>query len=388
MKHSVMKGLATLVTAAALLSCGGEIGPGTEANPPSETVKASVAEAQVTQEPFLYEAVGTITARTASTISAKLMGTVLAVHVHEGDLVKADDLLVTLDPRQVTAQLDKAQAALREARRAETSAMSARNAAKAAAELANATYRRYTQLIKDNSASQQEFDEVEARHRQAQAALAQAEAQLEASQSRIQQAAAAVREATLSKKDAMVRAPYDGQVVSKMVDEGDLASPGTPLLTVEQEGLFCADLVLPERHIQAIKVGQPVKVTVSALNSQPVTGKVGRIVPSADIQSRSFQVKVNMPPGLDLKSGMFARVFIPLGGTGMMLVPQTAVVVHGQLTGVFIVDQDHVARLRLVRTGKQYGDRVEIISGLQAGQRYVTDVPVKLQAGVKVEESR
>ena len=386
MKHAVMKGLATLVTAAALLSCG-EIGPGTTDQQASGTVKAAVAEAQVTQEPFLYEAVGTIAARTASTISAKLMGTVLAVPVHEGEMVKAGDLLVTLDPRQVKAQLDKAQAALREARRDETSAVSARNAAWAASQLADATYRRYAQLIKENSASHQEFDEVEARHRQAKATLAQAEAMLEASQSRIQQAAAAVREATVAKKDAMVRAPYDGRVVSKMIDEGDLASPGTPLLTIEQEGLYWADLVLPERHILAIKVGQPVKVTIAALNSATVTGTVERIIPTADIQSRSFQVKVSMPQGLDLKSGLFARVYIPLGGTGMMLVPQKAVVIHGQLTGVFVVDPNQVAHLRLVRTGKQYGDRVEILSGLQAGQRYVTDVPVKLRAGVKVEES-
>lgn len=386
MKHAVMKGLATVWMAAALLSCGDEIGPGTTDQAQSKVVKAAVAEAQVTQEPFLYEAVGTITARTASTISGKLLGTVLKVHVHEGEMVKAGDVLVTLDPRQVTAQLDQAQAALREARRAETSAMSARNSAKAAAELAGATYRRYAQLIKENSASRQEFEEVEARHRQAKANLAQAEALLEASHSRIQQAAAAVREATVAKKDAMVRAPYEGRVVSKMIDEGDLASPGTPLLTIEQEGLYWADLVLPERHIQAIKVGQPVKVTIAALDNLTVTGTVGRIIPSADIQSRSFQVKVNMPETLDLRSGMFARVYIPLGGTGMMLIPQTAVVVQGQLTGVFVVDENQMARLRLVRTGKQYGDRVEIISGLQAGQRYVTAASAELKAGVKVEE--
>ncbi|MBT8339596.1 MAG: efflux RND transporter periplasmic adaptor subunit, partial [Desulfatitalea sp.] len=184
---------------------------------------------------------------------------------------------------------------------------------------------------------------------------------------------------------AQVRAPYVGRVISRLVDAGDLASPGTPLLTVEQEGLFCADLVLPERHIQSITVGMSVKVQVPALEDLETTGHVGRIVPAADARSRSFEIKVGMPEGLALKTGMFARVFIPLGGTGVLLVPESAVVQQGQLTGVYIVDDQGTARFRLVRTGKRLGDRVEIISGLKAGQRYVTQVPATLQDGLIVE---
>ena len=157
-----------LLLAAAFIGCGQKIEPGTTPGSEPVTVKAPLGVVRITQEPFYYEAVGTITARTASTISGKLMGTVLKVHVREGDSVKRGDVLVTLDPRQVTAQLDQVQAGLREARRAESSAVSAHEAAKAAAQLAAATYARYQQLLKENSASQQEFEEVEARHRQAQ----------------------------------------------------------------------------------------------------------------------------------------------------------------------------------------------------------------------------
>jgi len=375
----------TLLIIATLTACGGDIKPGNTTLKEGDSIKAAVAMAEISQEPFLYEAVATINARTASTISAKLMGTVQTVHVQEGDRVKANDLLVTIDPRTVAAQLDQAQAALREARRAHASAVSSRDAAYAAEQLATATYQRYKQLLQDNSVSKQEYDEVEARSRQAKATLAQTEAMVEAAKSRVAQAQAAVEQATLAKKDAQVRAPYDGQVVSKLIDAGDLASPGTPLLTVEEEGLFCADLVLPERHIQAVKVGQAVKVLVPALDNLEVTGEVGRIVPAADARSRSFEVKVGMPEHLDLKSGMFARVFIPLGGTGILLVPETAVVHEGQLTGVFLVDDNKTAHFRLVRTGKLLGDRVEIISGLKEGQRYVADVPVTLKDGMTVE---
>ena len=374
-----------LLLAAAFIGCGQKIEPGTSPGSEPVTVKAPLGVVRITQEPFYYEAVGTITARTASTISGKLMGTVLKVHVREGDSVKRGDVLVTLDPRQVTAQLDQVQAGLREARRAESSAVSAHEAAKAAAQLAAATYARYQQLLKENSASQQEFEEVEARHRQAQASLDQTEAMVAAARSRIQQAEAAVRGATVSQKDAQVRAPYDGRVVSKLITEGDLASPGTPFLTIEQEGLYCADLVLPERHIQAVQVGDEVKVRVSALDDLEVVGTVGRIIPTADARSHSFQLKVAMPEGLDLKSGMFARIFIPIGGTGILLVPQSAISHQGQLDGVFVVDDNQIAHLRLIRTGKTYGDRVEVISGLSDGQRYVMALPSDLKADVKVE---
>ncbi|RJQ68230.1 MAG: efflux RND transporter periplasmic adaptor subunit [Desulfobacteraceae bacterium] len=385
MKPMTIQTILLLGISAVLTACGNDIKPGTTAPGAAQTIKAPVAEAHISQTPFLYEAVATINARTASTISAKLMGTVQALHVQEGTLVHKGDLLLTIDPRTVTAQLEQAQAGLREARRAEASAVSARDAAAAAAELTAATYRRYKQLLDDNSVSRQEFEEVESRGRQAKAALAQTEAMIEAARSRVQQAEAASRQAGLAQKDARVLAPYDGQVVAKMIAEGDLATPGAPLLILEQEGVFCADLVLPERHIQSVKLGMPVKVQVPALNNLGVTGEIGRIIPTADTQSRSFEIKVAMPEGLDLKSGMFARVFLPIGGTGILLVPQTAVVNEGQLTGLFVVGPDGIARFRLVRTGKHYGEQVEIFSGLQEGQRFVSDVPVTLKDGMKVE---
>jgi RND family efflux transporter MFP subunit len=336
--------LVFILGAALLSACGQKIEPGTMEAGDGKSVKAEVAVARITQQPFMYEAVGTVTARNASTISSKLMGTVRAVHVREGDLVKEGQLLVTIDRREVEAQLQKAQAN---------------------AEVAAKEYRRYQQLLSTQSVTQQEFDRAEARHRQARAAVAAA---------------------SVSLKDADVRAPYDGRVVNKMINPGDLASPGTPFLTIEQEGFFNTDLVLPERHIQAIKVGLDVQVVVPALSSQVIAGKVGRIIPSADARSRSFQVKVHMPGDLDLKSGMFARVYIPLGGTGMLLIPRSAVVDHGQLQGVFQVDAQMTARFRLVRVGKIIGDQVEIVSGLNDGTRYIVSVPPTLKDGMKIAE--
>ena len=326
-----------------MVSCGDKIEPGTTEKKEALVVKVSLAVAELTQQPFLYEAVGTVTARTASTVSSKLMGVIQAVHVREGDLVKKGDLLVTIDQRQVTAHLAKAQAR---------------------AEVAAKEYKRFQQLLETQSASQQEFERAEAQYRQAQAAVAAA---------------------MVSTKDAQVRAPYDGRVVAKMVNSGDLASPGTPFLSLEQEGLYCTDLVLPERHIQSVQVGITVKVVVPAMNNREFDGEVGRIVPMADARSRSFQVKVSMPEGPDYKSGMFARVSIPVGGTGMILIPKSAIVAQGQLNGLFVVDHTRMARFRLVRIGKKVGQQVEVVSGLTDGQRYVSIVPLNLKDGVKVE---
>ena len=218
------------------LGCGDKIEPGNEKRSDAPIVKVPVATARSTGQPLSYEAVGTVQPVTTSTLSGKLMGTVKEIRVREGDRVKQGDTLVVIDKRQVTAQLRQAQAALDEARRAEAAAVSGRDAAVAGAKLARATYERYLRLIKEDSASRQEFDEVEARHRQAQASLKQAEQMLSAARYRAHQAEAAVSAAGVASDDAAILAPYDGIVTAKMSEVGDLATPGTRFLTLEGTG--------------------------------------------------------------------------------------------------------------------------------------------------------
>ncbi|MFH1156958.1 MAG: efflux RND transporter periplasmic adaptor subunit [Pseudomonadota bacterium] len=370
------------------MGCSDKIEPGTAGSGPPVSIKATVAEANITSRPVVYEALGTITALTASTLSGKIMGTVRAVNVREGDQVRQGDVLVILDERQVAAGLRQSEAGLSEARRAESAAISARDAARAGAELASATYKRYQKLFKEDSATRQEFEEMEARYLQAQAAMSQAEAMVAAAQSRIQQAEAAVSQASISQKDAKVLAPYDGIVTAKMTNVGDLASPGTPLLTLEKTGGFQAEIVLPEHHIQAVSIGQPMNVSIPALEGAPViTGTVKTIAPMADERSRSFAVKISLPETAILRSGMFARVNIPVGESGMLLIPESAQVIQGQLTGYFLVDESAIARFRLMRTGRHFGDQIEIISGLKAGTRYVAAPPAGIKDGMKVEDA-
>lgn len=365
--------------------CGDKIEPGNEKRTEVPIVQVPVAIARTTRQPLSYEAVGTVQPVTTSTLSSKLMGTVKEIRVQEGDRVKQGETLVIIDKRQVTAQLRQAQAVLDEARRAEGAAVSARDAAVAGAQLARATYERYLRLIKEDSASRQEFDEVEARHRQAQASLKQAEQMLAAARYRVQQTEAAVSAAGVSSDDAAILAPYDGVVTAKMSDVGDLATPGTPFLTLESTGGYRVDVVLPEVYFSAVRLNQTVMISIPALGDQLLEGSVETIVPAADQGSRSFLVKIQLPADEAIRSGMFARVVFNTGEQRMMLIPVCALVPQGQLTGIFIVDDSQTARFRLIRTGRRFDDTMEIITGLDDGQRFVVKPPPTLVDGARME---
>ena len=354
-----------------LLGCGEKIEPGNVEPTNKGSVKAPVVSAKIIIQPLFYESVGTVNAKVVSTISSKLMGSVRKIFVREGDHVNKGDQLAVIDDRQVLATLREAKAALEQARRAEA-------AASASAELASVTYARYQNLMKDESASPQEFDEVKSRYQQAQAELAVAK-------QRVKQAEAGLSSAVVSAKDAFILAPYDGSIREKMIDVGDLASPGKPLFTLQTTGNFIVDLVLPEQYIHSVDLNQEVTVVVSAVSNKTYTGNVQEIFPAADSKSRSFVVKVRIPADKSLRAGMFARVLIPIGNTDIILIPITAVIHSGQLTGIYIVDDTQIAKFRLIRTGRTFGDSIEILSGLQEGDRYVTAPPPTLINGMKVE---
>ena len=353
------------------MGCSEKIEPGNVKASNKGSVKAAVATAKIIRHPAIYESVGTVSAKTVSTISSKVMGSVEKVFVREGDLVKAGDRLATIDNRQAKAMLHQAKAAVGAARRAETSA-------KAGAELATTTYNRYRNLMKDESASAQEFDEIKSRYQQAQAALA-------AAKERVKEAEAALALARVRAKDTVILAPYDGIIRSKMVDVGDLAAPDKALFSIENKNAYVADLLLPEQYIHAVDLNQKITVTVSALANKTFTGSVQDIFPAADTKSRSFLIKVTLPDDHGLRSGMFARGSIPVGSSDILLVPLTAVIHTGQLTGIYIVDNTQIAKFRLIRTGRIFGKTVEILSGLKEGDRYVIDPPLNLTNGMKVE---
>lgn len=193
-----------------LLACSEKTEPGTTTESHPVLKDVHVATVHMTDQPLIYEAVGTVRASTTSNLAGKLLGTVKSIYVKEGDRVKQGDTLVIIDPRQVEAGLSKAEAGLSEAEKALKAAISTRDAARATERLALATYERYLNLKKEDSVTAQEFDEVEARHGQAKAAMKGAEAIVEAAMARVRQAQAALVSARVTSRDAVITAPHDG----------------------------------------------------------------------------------------------------------------------------------------------------------------------------------
>ena len=167
----------------------------------------------------------------------------------------------------------------------------------------------------------------------------------------------------------------------KNVEVGDMAVVGAPLLKVEDNTSYRLEVLVGESYMDRIKLGDEAPVTVDALPGKPVAGRVGEIVPASDAQSRSFVVKLDLPAVPGLRSGMFGRAAFAMGQRDAITVPSAAVVERGQLTSVYVVDAKGVAHLRLVRTGKAYGGRTEVLSGLSPGERIVADKADQVHEG-------
>jgi multidrug efflux pump subunit AcrA (membrane-fusion protein) len=374
-----------LAIPAFIAGCGDDIKPGTAPPGTLTVVKATSTTVALETRPIIYEATGTVFSPSAATLSAKTMGTITDIRVREGDHVAAGDLLLSIDDRLSAAQLNQAKAGLAEARQGMRAAESGMQAAKAGLNLAEATYQRFTFLKESDAVSRQEFDEVEAGYQQARAAFDQAESMYEGAKKRVAQAEAAVAAAETARGDTTLAAPFDGIVTARLAEPGDLASPGTPLIRMEPRQGHEVRIMVTETHIASITIGMPVSVTIPSLQNRLVRGTVLSVDPTTDAASRSVQVKIRLPETPEIRSGMFARAGISVGAEQALMAPDSAIVRHGQLTGVFLIDENHIARFRLVRIGRAIGDQVEILSGLTDGDRIISRPDHMIVDGVKVE---
>lgn len=327
--------------------CAVLVAAGCRRHPPAEAAGDSLAPAPVrvltvSARPHhvMEDAVGTVRSKLSAVIAAKISGTIEAVLVSPGQNVKAGDLLVQLDAREIKARLDQAAAARDQA----------------ALDRA-----RFQRLIKENAVSQQEFDAIESRFRSATAAAKEAETMLDYTR---------------------ITAPFKCVVTRKRADVGDLATPGRPLVDLENPAELRLEADIPEALIANVQLGAHLAVTAGT-PSITVTGVVAEVAPAADALSRTFLAKLDLPGGAGLRSGQFARVAVLVGEMRSLSVPRGAVRVNGQMESVFVIEADR-ARLRLVKTGKAWGGDLEIISGLIAGERVVIEGTLALQDGQRV----
>jgi RND family efflux transporter MFP subunit len=201
--------------------------------------------------------------------------------------------------------------------------------------------------------------------------------------SKVAQGEQAVRSAAVMRDYASMAAPFAGVVTARSVEPGNLATPGSPLLTIEQEGAYRLEASVDESRLPTVRVGQVVEVAIEALDRK-LNARVSEIVPAVDAASRSYVVKIDLPSIALLRSGMFGRALFPLGSRKVVVVPSAALIERGQLQSVFVAE-DGIARTRLVTVGQRGKDNVEVLSGLSAGERIIAPVPVALQDGARLE---
>jgi multidrug efflux pump subunit AcrA (membrane-fusion protein) len=364
-----------------------------------ETVKTS----PVSED---YEAVGTVRSKTTTVLSSKTMGNILAVHVREGDRVRTGQSLIEIDDRDSRVQLQKAQAGLREVQDAlieidqtMRAAESGKEAAEAGKALALATFNRYKALLEQRSVSQQEFDEVQAKLKVADAEVDRAGRMLQALSAKksqvlakMEQVKADIASAQIYVGYGRIDSPMNGIVVSKQAEVGLLASPMVPLLTLEDDSRYRLEVPVEESMLKKIRVGTPVQISIDALGPQELSGKVIEVIPTSDPASRSFTVKIDLsdekgrsgsPPAL--RSGLYGKARFSVGQKRLIQIPQKTILQQGQLVGVFVVDSSNMVHLRLIKTGKPYGDQIEVLSGLNEGDRIIVEGMEKVKEGNRVQ---
>ena len=352
--HLPLVGLILLLATA----CGGHQAP-----PPSEqapvTIEADLAVAQRSEEPRTVELFGLVEAEKTAAISARVMAMVTAVHVQAGEAVRRGQSLLEIDPQAADGQLAQARGALAQAR--------------AALALAERNHARFEALAATDAASQLELDMARMQHEQARGAVEQAEG--------------AVAAAASVAADSRVEAPFPGRVTRRMVEVGDLAAPGRPLLTIESEGGQRLALMVPETVMAraALEVGDELEVRI---DTRPDLGALRAPVvertPGADPVSHAFQVEVALPPA-GIPSGASGRARVEVERRTVVSVPRGAVLRQGGLSLVVVRDEQGGLSSRVVTLGDALpDDRLEVLSGLAGGESVAVGLPSVPPAGARL----
>jgi RND family efflux transporter MFP subunit len=374
-----------MAAAAVLAGCGGKEA-GKQAAPPAPPAAVTAVKIAAGSLPEEYEATGTVRARTTSVLSARLMGHIREVRVQAGDMVKSGQVVAVIEAREVETALRQAQAARSEATGAKPEVDNAIAAAQAQRDLARATFKRMKTLFDEKSITSQEFDEVSAKLRMAEANHRMALAKREQLEARIGQAGEAIAQVEIQREYAEVKAPFDGVVIERRAEPGMLASPGMPVAVVEQAGAYRLEAAVEESRLGRIRTGMPVTVRLDAFGRE-IKSTVAEVVPALDPASRTFTVKINLGAVPGLRSGLFGRARFRFGERQALTVPAAALIEDGAVARVFAIEGDR-ARSRMVTTGARHGDRLEILSGLREGDLVIAPRPPGLADGAAVEVRR
>ncbi|MFO8083362.1 MAG: efflux RND transporter periplasmic adaptor subunit [Desulfobacterales bacterium] len=328
---------------------------------PEKTVTADIKT--VTE---WYEAVGTVRPRTETRIEAQISGQVTDVAVRAGDMVEKDQVMVVLDSREVNARLSQARQALKTTVSQKQQTERLLDAAQAVFNEASSDYQRIKNFYESEAATKQELERSEARFYQARAALKRAQEAVQGAIAGIRQAEEVVREAQVSLGYTQIKAPVKGEVIQRMIEPGDLALPGKPLVLMKTTENLQIEAFVREGLIGKVQPGIMLAAHIGALD-KTVTAKVEEIIPYADPQTRTFLVKALLPPMEGVYPGMYGKLRIPYKTLDVIVIPPEAVPRVGELETVS-VQIDGRWQKRYIKTGKFHEGRVEVLSGLSGNE--------------------
>ena len=306
---------------------------------------------------------GKVEAENSANVSTRMMGYVTKLHVKVGQKVSAGQLLVNINNSDLLAKKAQVDASIMQAT--------------AAFNNAKKDYERFSALYNQQSASQKELDDMTSRYEMAKAGL---------------EAAKQMRNEVMAQFSySNITAPFSGEITNTFVKEGDMANPGMPLVSIEGASRLQVTAMVSENDISNIHNGMSVKISVKSLNKD-VSGKVSEVSMSSKNTGGQYLVKINLGNvDKSILSGMFVNVQFPVENktsveknTDKVLVPTSAIVKQGQLSGIYTIANDNRAILRWLRLGKTFGNEIEVLSGLSVNERYVVSAEGKLYNGAKV----
>lgn len=336
-----------------IAGCGGK---NESANREKKTVSAPIGVQAVHVLPTTqyYETSGNVKANIVSRIAAKALGQVTALYVSSGQQVVAGQVLADIADDNINQKVAAAEAGVREA--AKGMQVAQRNQS-----LQRITFERYEQLYEQAAISSQQVDEIRSSYEVAQLSYEQAQAGMEKAQAMLAEAYGY----------GQLISPINGVVTEKNLEVGSMVPAGVPVVTVEDGSSYLVECYVEAALHDKIYRDMEAVIRIASFD-HPIQGRVVEIVPAIDPQSRSFLVKVSLNDK-QLKTGLYGTVQFPLGREPRLMVPKASLVTKGQLTGVYVVNQEKQLSYRLVRIGMTNQGGIEILSGLNDGDYVVVE---------------
>lgn len=384
-----------VVLAVGIAACSPESNTSGRKSEHPEKVRVKTELVREMSVPMVRSFTGTVASADTALLTPKVTGYLDGLYVKAGDTIRKGELLARITSKELVDKKNYAESAVKEARNGERQAALGRKMAgfelkqaEAQYALAEKTYHRYSNLLKTESVSKQEFDEVEAKYKAALEGVKLSRENINLAAEKLtqvrikkQQAIAMLDEVKTYLGYTELRAPFDGVVLQKLMDIGNLVAPGQPILKIgSHENVIYA--YVNGSVVRNVKPGQEATVEIPSAG-QTFNSRILNVDPNIDPATRNFRVKLSGKG--DLVPGMYASVNFGEGTEKAVVVPRSAVLERGELSMVF-VDENHRAQMRMVKTGRSFKDTIQILSGLTPGEKIIVDKVNELKSGDPLEE--